>query len=127
MASFGDSLVVLLILLAFAIPTAIVASEFMFEAEASGNGYLVDGEHNPDGCYQTNDDADYRKYCKSDYGFLGWRSWWSVDDNEFMKETIHDLVNQNQIKDMCPEGITSLDYTMEFGDDEPTRVILTCK
>ncbi len=116
MASFGDFLVVTIIILAVTIPLVAVAGYAMFGINASARGFDTSLDYNEDGCFEKYNDLGlvYSEFCKSDYGFLGWRGWVTQEDEDFIKNTITEIVD-GDIKTDCLYGLDTFKMT-EQGD-----------
>lgn len=117
MASFGDFLVASVIILAITIPLVSVAGYAMFGINASARGYDTNLDYNDDGCFEKYNDNGFvtSEFCKSDYGFLGWRSWWTADDVEFMKETITGMVD-GDVEPDCAYGVSYFKQVEKDGE-----------
>ena len=100
-------------------PVVAVAGYAMFDINASARGYDTDLDYNDDGCFEKYDENGWvlSEFCKSDYGFLGWKGWVTQEDEDFIKDTITELVD-GDIKTDCLYGLDTFKMTEE--DDKTT-------
>lgn len=99
----------------------ICATEMAFDLEARDRGFDdVNSPHRIDsnGCFVKNQTGVISKFCKSDYGFLGLKTWMDAKD----KSTYYglfDKTNTDVPKDICNGGRV-IDYSLVKANDSVT-------